>query len=300
MSRTRVSGVDIAGIALGIVVIAIVIGSVVLLARGRLFSFQWAGPDPKQFWHDRPFQHGGLREEKDEQVTGAFTTIEIRNIAGEIDIHGGSQDGVQIHSVKTAMFPAAMENLTVAVENQGSKLLIEERHDAGFFMSAGTVSFTITLPKGIKAIQAHSVSGSITVRNVPPGIDQNLTTISGSISTDGARDLDASSTSGSVQFASAGDRLEVHSVSGSVQGRIEALGRGGSVNVRTVSGSVDVEAPTSLDAIISLRSVSGGVSCDLPLTAAQQGRNTLDGKIGSGSGRVEITTTSGPITIRKM
>ena len=144
--------------------------------------------------------------------------------------------GVRVHSVKNAMFPAALEKVTVAIEKRGNRLLVEERHDGGFFMSAGTVSFDITIPQGVKVIEAHSVSGSVTIHDVPAGVDQTLTTVSGSISTARARNLDASSTSGSIQFLFDGSRLQARSVSGSIQGRIEGMDKGGSVGVRTVSG----------------------------------------------------------------
>ena len=174
---------------MGAMVLVVVIASIALIFRGRAFSFPAGGPEMKRFWNERSFQRGGwLREEKEEQVSGDFTTVEIRNIAGGIDIQGptpGNDTGsnVGIHAVKTAMFPAAMENLNVAIEKRGDRLLIEERHAGGFVMSAGTVSFVITLPRGIKTIEAHSVSGSVTVRGVGAGIDQNLSTISGSIET---------------------------------------------------------------------------------------------------------------------
>ncbi len=291
---------------MGAMVLVVVIASIALIFRGRAFSFPAGGPEMKRFWNERSFQRGGwLREEKEEQVSGDFTTVEIRNIAGGIDIQGptpGNDTGsnVGIHAVKTAMFPAAMENLNVAIEKRGDRLLIEERHAGGFVMSAGTVSFVITLPRGIKTIEAHSVSGSVTVRGVGAGIDQNLSTISGSIETTGARNLDASSTSGSVQFVFAGSRLDAHTVSGSIEGRIESLDQGGSVSVRTVSGGVGLDAPSGLDAVVSLHSVSGGISCELPLAATEQRRNWLEGRIGSGSGRMDVTTTSGQITVRKL
>ena len=300
MSRKKLSPVDILGITLGAIVIAVVITSIALIARGHGLSFNGTGPAMRNFWDERRFQHGEVKEEKDEQIPGAFTTLEIRNIAGEIDIHGGTTDSVEIHSVKTAMFPAAMENLTVGIEKRGDRLVVEERHEAGFIMSAGTISFDVTLPKGITTIEAHSVSGSVTVHDIASGVDQVLSTISGSISTSRSGNLEASSTSGSVQFQFDGSKLDAHTVSGSVEGRIESLDQGGSAIIHSVSGSVDVDAFSALDAFVSLSSVSGEVSCGFPLTVTEQRRNSLEGKIGSGSSRVEVTTTSGPITIRKM
>jgi len=298
---TRHSAIDIAGIILGVVVILVVIGSMALIARSRIgvSSLGVAAPT-RSFWEQRLSGHGALREEKDELVAGDFTAVEIRNIAGSIGVHQGAANGVSVHSVKTAMFPAAMDGVTVDIEKQGSRLLVEERHTGGFFMSAGSVSFDITVPPGVKIIEARSVSGSITVRDVAPGIDQSLSTISGSITTSKTANLSASSTSGSIQFSFDGSRLDAHTVSGSIQGRIESLDKGDSASMRTVSGSVDVEAFAGLNATVSLHTVSGGILCELPVTGAAQKRNSVEGWIGNGAGRMEITTTSGPITIRKM
>jgi DUF4097 and DUF4098 domain-containing protein YvlB len=103
------------------------------------------------------------------------------------------------------------------------------------------------------------------VRGVEPGIDMALSTISGGITTERARNLDASSTSGSIHFTSSGSRLDVRSVSGSIDGVIESLGSGGSAHLGTVSGSVTLNASAALDATVSLHSLSGHVSCAFPV-----------------------------------
>ncbi len=294
MRRTKHSAVDIAGIALGTIAILVVVGSMAFIAHSRIRLSSLGASE------SRLPAHHGLREEKDDKVTGDFTTVEIRNIAGAIDIRSGDGDAVTIHSVKTAMFPAAMDNLTVGIDRQGSRLLVEERHEGGFLMSAGTVSFQVTVPRGVKVVEAHSVSGSVKVRDLAPGVDQKLSTISGSISADRAGNLAASSTSGSIQFDFGGKQLDAYTVSGSISGRIQALESGGLVSMRSVSGSVSVDAFPGLDAAVSLHSVSGGITCEFPVRGMEQKRDSLEGKIGTGAARVDVATTSGPITIRKM
>jgi DUF4097 and DUF4098 domain-containing protein YvlB len=71
------------------------------------------------------------------------------------------------------------------------------------------------------------------------------------------------------------------------------------LDVRTVSGSVLLEAFAGLDADINLRSVSGPISCGFPLTIAEQRHGRLRGTIGQGSLPVEVNTTRGPISIRQ-
>jgi DUF4097 and DUF4098 domain-containing protein YvlB len=155
------------------------------------------------------------------------------------------------------------------------------------------------VPQGVKRLEAHSVSGSVTVRDVEPGIDRALSSVSGSVSTTAAHNLDASSTSGHVQFVFTGANLNARSISGSVDGEIKAMDKGGSASLSTVSGSVTVRAFPGLDATLSLRTLSGSVSCDFPVTVSEQKRNKLQGKIGSGSASIDASSTSGSITILK-
>jgi hypothetical protein len=302
MNRTRLSPIDILGITLGVIVILIVIGSVVTIARGRMFDARWSFVGRHAPWNGGGFSFGGpVREERDEQVPSGATEIEVRNVAGSIEISGSAgAAAIAVHSVKTAPFKAALDNVRVDIQKEGNRLIVAEKHDPGFLMRTGTVSFRVVVPRGMKVIDAHSVSGSITVRGVEQGIDQNLSTISGGIATDMAGNLHASSTSGSIHFSSSGSTLNVRSVSGSIDGVIESLGTGGSAHLGTVSGSVTLDAFAGLDATVSLHSLSGRVSCSLPLTVSEQKNNRLNGKIGKGSANLDVGTVSGSISISKM
>jgi DUF4097 and DUF4098 domain-containing protein YvlB len=137
------------------------------------------------------------------------------------------------------------------------------------------------------------------VRDVPPGIDQSLTTISGSVSTSRAHNLNASSTSGGIQFTSDGAVLNARTVSGSIEGEIDSLEKGGSARLSSVSGSVTLNAFPALDATISLHSVSGRVSCDFPVAITEQKNNRLLGKIGAGAATMDAGTISGSISISR-
>ncbi len=303
MSRTRLSGIDILGITLGVIVILIVAGSIVTIARGRLLNAQgvFQGMHGPWDWKQEDFAAGG-RVEKDEQVpAGAATEIEVRNIAGSIDIRGEpGASAVAVHSVKTAAFKRGLDGVRVEIRKEGNRLFVEEKHDGGFMRNAGTVSFQIVVPKGMKVIDAHSVSGGITVRGIDAGIDQDLSTISGGVSTDRAGNLDASSTSGSIHFTSRGSSLNVRTVSGSIDGAIEALGPSGSAHLSTVSGSISLNAFAGLDAAVSLHSLSGRVSCDFPVAITEQKNNRLSGTVGKGSASLDAGTVSGSITISKL
>lgn len=290
MKPNRLGPIDIVGITLGVIAFGLVVASLAIMTSNRPFFVR---TDVGGYFGS------AQREEKDEEVTGQYSEVEIRNVSGFIEITGRPGDGVGVHSVKTAPTPAALEALRVQIDPRGSRLVIEEKREPLFAARNGSISFSVSIPKGVKLIVAHSVSGSITVSGVEPGIDQVLGTVSGSISSSESGDLEATTTSGSIGFSFAGRELKASTVSGSINGEIDSIETGGSVRLKTVSGSVQVLAFPGLDASVALSSVSGGVSCDFPITISEQKRNSLKGKVGSGAVPVDISTVSGRISINK-
>jgi hypothetical protein len=295
MKRNSLGPVDIAGITLGGVAIALVIVSIVVLTTSRPLGAGW--PRGPRAWAQE-FERGGpwQKTEEDQTVSGSFREVEIRGVAGSIAVVGGGEGGVQVHSVKSAFSPRAMEDLKVGIEKEGDRLVVSEKRERAF-MRGGSIDFTVTVPKGVQTLTAHTVSGSVSVRGLGPGVAQRLETVSGSVTTDRSGDLHASTTSGRVEFHFAGRDLEARSISGSVDGTIDAIERGGSVRISTISGSVSVAAFAALDARLNLHSLSGSVSCGFPVTAATKKNNALEGSVGAGSVPVEISTTSGSISL---
>jgi DUF4097 and DUF4098 domain-containing protein YvlB len=301
MKRTSLSPIDVLGITLGTIVILVLLGSIVGIVRGRMFNAGYSFSQGRAWWGDGAFSVGGaMRAENDEVIpAGTYTTVEVRNVAGSIDITGSGTGAVTVHSTRRGPTQGALDNVRVDIQKQGDRLVVEEKHDSGFMMRSGTVSFNLTVPPGVKVIQAHSVSGSVSVSGVSAGVDQVLSTISGSVETSAAHDLDISSTSGHLSFVSTGSTLNAHTISGSIDGTIDALGSSGSARLNSVSGSISLNAYAALDAALSLHSVSGSVSCGFPVTIAEEKRNNLRGKVGNGSANLDIGTVSGSISINK-
>jgi hypothetical protein len=143
-----------------------------------------------------------------------------------------------------------------------------------------------------------SVSGRITLDGVTGRVDAD--TLSG--------DLEAQGLDGRVAFKSvSGDltvadgmveRLDARTVSGRVTADI-GLASGAGVRVATLSGDVTIRLPASASAEVELRSTAGRVQSDFSGLQASRGPGTssLTGALGTGSGRVSVTTMSGRITL---
>ncbi len=167
-------------------------------------------------------------------------------------------------------------------------------------MNFGSISFIISVPVHLQSIAAYSVSGSITLSDIHDGVDQILETTSGSIKTDNANNLSASTASGAVKFIFSGRELKINTLSGSINGDISNIEANGSIELISISGSINMDVFNDLDATLNLSSISGSINCDFPVITSNHTDNKLLGTIGNGSIPLRISTTSGSISIKKM
>jgi hypothetical protein len=235
----------------------------------------------------------------EETVSGAQTILTVTNVSGRVRITGWDQDEVRVRYVKQARTAADLEAFKIEVRGDGDGVTVRPLYEpAGLTPRFGSVELDISVPKRIARLTVHNVSGAIEVQGLAGKADQELVTVSGSIVTAAEGTLSARSTSGAIQLEFSGDSLGASTVSGRIGAVVRSLGTRGA-ELRTVSGSVEVQAYAGLDAAVDLRSVSGAISCDFPVDAREQSRGKLTGNVGSGSAPFTVSTTSGAIRIRK-
>jgi DUF4097 and DUF4098 domain-containing protein YvlB len=193
-----------------------------------------------------------------------------------------------------------MNDIEVAIETSGKTLLIMRDINRESSSPRGSVIFDISIPDTVTDIEVHSVSGIIELKKIHDGVSQDLKTVSGKIATDNSEDLTAKSSSGSIEFQFSGKNLSVQTVSGNIRGKCIDISKGGTLELKSVSGSVSIRADKSFNTDLSIKSISGSVSCDFPISGAMQKRNQLEGKIGDGKIPLKINTASGSIKIQKI
>lgn len=243
---------------------------------------------------------GRVSEEKTEEITGNFSSFTIKNVSGPIHIESWDKSSVQVHYIKEARTQEALADFAIEIEKTGKSISVRPDYRKGRGLLFGSVSFDIKVPRSIKYIKAENVSGAIVIEESASKTNQVLSTVSGSIKSAGSKDLNARSTSGSIRFSSTGNKLYLKTVSGSIEGKILNLDRSGSVEIGSVSGSVEVEAFKNLDADLVLNSTSGSLSCDFPLSTSLMKRNRIEGKIGQGTVPFRVKTVSGRIRLKKL
>lgn len=233
------------------------------------------------------------------EESGSYTAdkevsiLEVSNISGRINAEQWSGDRIQLDYVKRG--PG--KHPEVKIDLSGDKLRVAAVYPkiAGNF---GSVDFVLRVPENVEYFEARSVSGRIEVTGLGNTM-QELSSTSGSVSTDSSGDIEISSVSGALSFSSVGEEISASTTSGSINGRLEKDPASGRIDLSSVSGRIKLEVPSNLNAEVDLHSVSGSVSSEIPVSVTETKRNTIRGIIGTGGTDIEISTVSGAIKISK-
>jgi len=186
---------------------------------------------------------------------------------------------------------------------------------AWFGRGRRTAVLSLAVPHDCR-VELHTVSAGVMVGGLRAPV--LVKSVSGEITLAGLGGrADAETTSGAVQASGVTGDLWARTVSGDLT---VAEGGGGSVRARTVSGAVAVDLLASGERDIQLESASGDLTVRLPGTSDLQvklqstsgqvasafdeleldrtpGRHAARGRLGTGSGRLRATSTSGHVAL---
>jgi len=220
---------------------------------------------------------------------GANGELVLANIAGDILVgRGGNEVSVEI--VKTARGRSdedareLLQLVQVEVIERSGRAEVRARYPEGEEMRRNnrrninvSVAYNVTAPAGIR-LRAHSISGSITVKEIKG-------------------EVTAESVSGTVRIFNAGRISSAKSISGTVE--INDAEIDGTFNASSVSGSVVLRRVKAR--MLELGSISGNVLLD-DVDSQQVEAQSVSGNVSFGgpvgrSGRYELSSHSGNVTV---
>ena len=205
----------------------------------------------------------------------------LNNVNGSVTIDPSSDNSVHVRAEKIPHRNGDIRDVRFAVIQSGGDIRIcalsreNDRCDEDGLHSDGDrgrrgdrdrnveVKFKVQVPRGVR-VAAGTVNGSMSVR---------------------------------------GTRAEVRAstVNGSIDATMSALNRDGDMKFSTVNGTITVETPSSLDANVSIDTMSGGISSDFPVQLSGRfGPRHAEGVIGRGGRRISMNTVNGSVELRKI
>ncbi len=214
--------------------------------------------------------------------------VEVSNVSGSIAVVPWSSPQIDIVARKHSDDADAVQNTTIDITSDGSpadNVDIRTRypHEGFFFWghNGASVDYTLHVPRGV-SVRVASVSGDVSISGV-----------SGDVAIDNV--------SGMVDARHLGGDLRIHTVSGSVDASLGRMRADADIEVEAVSGSVNLTLPPNGGAVVTAASISGSFDSDFPAVTVRHQTVGFDasGRIGDGSGSVDLHTISGSITISK-
>lgn len=189
--------------------------------------------------------------------------VKIKDCMADVDISSTSGD-VDLSGVEG----------NIKIGSTSSDILIEN--------VTGALSLRST--SGISEI--YGLTGNLTLRKTSGDI--RILDIIGNV--------DISATSGDIQLEQEEGSIRITSHSGDVVVDTKLLS-GGRYAVETISGSIEFSVPPGSDGRVRLQSVSGTIDTSVPLTIESFSKRKLTGVLGLGGPRIELTSTSGDVTL---
>jgi DUF4097 and DUF4098 domain-containing protein YvlB len=193
--------------------------------------------------------------------SGATPIVHVDNIAGAVAIVAWAKPVVNIVATKYGYDASELRSVTINVNRDGDGIFVVTTYAGG--NHSGGVRYRISVPAGA-SVQVGNVAGSVSVGGVTGNV--SVETQTGTIDANLGR-ID-------------GDRsIDLHATTGTVTLRI-ARDSNATVNAESTVGSFSSDAPgivQSQENVVGVRA---------------------SGKLGSGTARIQLNTTTGAIALR--
>jgi hypothetical protein len=272
------------------------------------------------------------------QTAGGRITLE--NFNGSVEITGWDQNTVDISGTKYAETQSLLNSMQIEVSssgnavrvkttrpdphhgNMGAKYVIRvPRHtvledvassngslrvdDIDGNAHLTTSNGSIHLGRMNGNVDAHSSNGSIEVKDVKGNV--NFTTSNGSVHAENVEGaFEAQTSNGGIHArlhdTASGQPIRLSTSNGDIDLQVDSL-KQNDVIASTSNGPITVRMPASVGASLHASTNSNGSvrsDFDVLIRAGELSKHRMEGTIGSGGPRIDLTTSNGNISLLKM
>jgi DUF4097 and DUF4098 domain-containing protein YvlB len=277
----------------------------------------------------------GSMETKDVSLPLTITEgklLKIENACGDVVVKGGSSTGSATAKARfkgTNLEDARKKaaEYTLIIEESEHQVLIRQPDVSGLFVDLdvhfeGSASVEVKAESGDiqvletgKGCRISTRSGDLTLKGLDGPIE--ITSDSGDVTVEHCQtaSLAIDNKSGVVKIADVKGNMNIKSGSGDISIRecsakvvsVEAISGtvsvdlqepvAGNVNIRTVNGDASVSVADGSDCRVTLATLRGEVLCDLELSEEAKTDHRITGKMGSGTGTLDVSAVTGDVRL---
>lgn len=221
--------------------------------------------------------------------------IRVANVTGDVAVTGADVEQVEVvarrrgssrDSEARVEVKEHADGITVcALRNADSYCDERGMHEDGNDRSwrdreRARYDIEVRVPRRMR-VSASTVSGDVRVSGTT--LEVRATTVSGD-----AR----------VEDVRAQDRVRVTSVSGDVTARLATLAQGTDLELKSVSGDIELSLPSTAGFTVSMSTVSGDLTSDFPLQMRGRfNRRSINATVNDGGSDLDVSTVSGDVRI---
>jgi DUF4097 and DUF4098 domain-containing protein YvlB len=227
-------------------------------------------------------------------------SVEIANVSGDINLTGHDGNTVVVHA-----FKQGRDSNLVEVEDTSTQGRVSLRAKYPDMCNCdASVRFEVRVPRSsnISFEKITTASGNLKAEGFSGRL--HLSTASGDVTVSRVGgEIKASSASGNVRVADASGMVNANSASGDVEVELTRLEGNGDMKFSSASGDVHVRMPTSLDARVSMSTVSGDIETNFPIEVKQNRHGSgsrAEGQLGNGARTLKISSASGNVSLKSI
>jgi len=294
------NNINIRKIVIWLVVIAVVSLTIAAVAFFNTENYM------VRFWDRSNFEGNSIDEVKTFDIDKVKTfdveqlkKIYIHSVSSNVSVFSTDEEDVKIHFYGSSTAGSEKELPNLITNLEGNKLKIEIKYPKVLFNNDNVV-LDIYIPQDYgESIIVDAVSADIDISNLDINNFQ-CKTVSGDlkIKSLGSDNLILKTTSGEMNIMDFMGNLEADSVSGDINARYRVFDN--NIDVKTISGKVEIDLPQNAEFYLKTNTVSGEVVAKFPITIISFNKmNQLEGSVGAGDNSIIIDTVSGDIYINK-
>jgi len=217
--------------------------------------------------------------------------ISLNNINGAVHITAWDRNDVKVDAIKSANRKERLDEVRIEVNATRDTVEIETRYrdnDLTFNNDDGddewgnpaSVEYTLTVPRNARLDEIELVNGPLDIQGI-------------------TGEVHASCVNGHLLAHGLQGRVELSSVNGRLEAEFERVGES-SITLSSVNGGLEVILPSDVKARVEASTVSGRIDNEFGLRVRhhQFVGQSLDGELGGGGTRIELSNVNGHIEIR--
>lgn len=279
----------------------------------------------------------GIAEQKDVELPLPLTdgkVLKVEGYSGDIKIVGGQPEGkIVAHATVRASdqeeAKKKLEEYTLIIEESDHAVIIKQPAISGlsvdvevFMVGKGAVEARThsgdvsILDTGMSA-RVSGQSGDVHIKNVEGMVEINLNTGDVTLEDSKSSDITVENRTGDVTLRRTEGNVNVRTATGDVRlmscqgGTVALESVSGDIsvdvaepiskafNVRTVNGDAHVNIPDGCDCRVSLSTLNGDTNCDVKLEEEARSGQHITGRLGSGTGTLDVSAVNGDITLKQ-